>query len=112
MKGAVAEDARVVDENVYLAVGVQRRLDYRLAARQRVHTVVVRRRLAAGGADLLCHLVGHGAAPAGAIAGPSQVVHHHLGAPRGEEQGVGAAQAAAGAGDDRYAVIKSNFTHI
>ena len=46
-----------------------------------------------------------------AVAAAAEVVDDDLGAARGEEQGVGAAEAAAGAGDDGDAAIKSNITH-
>ncbi len=83
MEGAVAQDAGVVDEDVHLAVGIYRRLDDRLAARHRIYAVVVGHCLPSGGADLICYLVGHGGAGAGAVTGAAQVVHHHLGAAGG-----------------------------
>ena len=112
VKGAISEDTGVVDDDVYLAVGVQRRLDDRLSAFGGVDTIVVRGRLAAGGLDLAHHLVRHGGAGAGAVSGASEVVHDDLCAARGEEEGVGAAKSAAGPGDNSHAVIESNFTHV
>jgi hypothetical protein len=38
----------------------------------------------------------------------AQIVHHHLGAARSEQQGVAAAQAVAGTGYYRNAVVVSN----
>jgi hypothetical protein len=52
--------------------------------------------LAAGGGDLGHHGIGLG-----------QVVDHHLGAARGQGQGVRAAEAAAGAGDDGHAAVEA-----
>jgi hypothetical protein len=77
------------------------------------HVVVVGHGLAARGPDLRHHLVGgRGRAGPAAVPGAAQVVDHHLGAAPGQLQGVGPAQAAAGAGDDGHAAVESVMRFI
>jgi hypothetical protein len=94
---AVAQDARVVHEDVQLAEGVQRRLHQPLGARPFGHVVGVGHGLAAEADDLVHHLLG------GDGVG---VVDHDPGAFTGEEQRVLPAQAPACAGDDRHPAVQ------
>jgi hypothetical protein len=58
-KALVAEDARVVDQDVDLSKSVQRGLENVLAAFDRRDVVIVRDRLTAGSLDLIRDLIGH-----------------------------------------------------
>ncbi len=103
----VAQDAGVVDDDVDAAARVDRGLDDLVAV---LDGVVVGDGLAAGGLDLLDDLVGGGrrALPvAGAAA--AEVVDDDLGAARGEQQRVRAAEAVAGAGDDGDSSVESKL---
>ena len=74
---------------------VDGRVDQPLAALPVGDVVVVGHGLAAGGRDLVDHLLGRRAVVTGAVDGASQVVDHDLGPLGGEQQGVLAADAAA-----------------
>src|SRR5690606_36017006 len=110
-EGLVAQDAGVVDDDVDAAEVVDRGLDDRPAALGRGDRVVVGRGLTAGLADLLHGLVGHARARARAVGLPAEIVHDHLAAARGELQGVGLAEAAAGAGDDGHLAVEADVAH-
>ena len=106
VEGAVAEDAGVVDDDVDPLPGVERGLDDLRAVFDRV---VVGDGLTAGGLDLLHHLVRRGAALAATGRGATQVVDHHLRAAAGQQQGVCASQAVAGAGDEGHFSVEAKL---
>src|SRR5207244_4479341 len=91
---------RVVDEDVQPAEGVDRRLDDARGAGEGGGALAAGDRRAAGGAELGDDAVG--ALGVGRLAGQgdTEVVDDDLGALAGEEQGMLAAHALAGAGDD------------
>ena len=104
---AVAKDAGDVDEDVDAAEGVDALADHVLAALGGGDGVVVGDGVAAGGgssyggrcADLVAHLVGGAGVVSGAVDVDAGVVDDDVRALLREEQGDGAADAAAGAGD-------------
>src|SRR6185503_14034652 len=74
--------------------------------------VVVGDRLAAGRLDLLHHLVGGAGALSLSADAAAEIVHHHLGAARGEQERVRAAEAISRAGHERNTTIETDlFTH-
>src|SRR5439155_6659457 len=86
-------------------------LDDALAALRRRDRVVVGHRLATGLLDLVDDLLRSGVAAALAVDGPAEVVDDDLGATARQVEGVGAAQAAAGAGDDRDPAVEGDLSH-
>ncbi len=104
VEAAVAEDARVVDQDVELAVRVERGLDDLVAV---FDGVVVGDRLATGRLDLLDDRVCGAGAFAFAERGAAQVVDHHFSAAAGQQQRMRSTQAPAGAGDDRDSSIEA-----
>ena len=107
----VAQDAGVVDEHVEAAEQVDRLLHQRLGAVERRHVGVVGDRHAAGRGDLVDHRLGRPGVAAGAVARAAEVVHQHVGAVRGEQQRVLAADAPAGAGDDAHPSLTDPISH-
>src|SRR5690606_31788105 len=101
LERGVPQDPGVVDDDVDAAPGVERRLHDGPAALGGGDRVVVGHGLAAGGLDLVDHLLGRRRAAAGAVHRAAEVVDHHVGAPPGELEGVGPAEAATRTGDDR-----------
>src|SRR5690606_23451140 len=61
--------------------------------------------------DFFHHLERRFAVGAFALGAAAQVVDHYLGAMLGEQQRVGAADTAAGAGDDDHLVFKTDVAH-
>ena len=100
--------AGIVDEDIDLAEGVVGALDDRPAAFRAGHRVMVGHRLAARRADLGDHRVGRRVRAAAACHRTAQIIHHHLGAACGQQQGVAPPQAVAGAGDHGDAAVISN----
>ena len=88
-----------------------RRLHDGLAALGRGDGVGVGDGLAAGGLDLVDDRLRRAVLAAGAVDGAAEVVDHDQRAARGQQQGVLAAQPAAGAGDDRYLAVESEISH-
>ena len=107
----VAQDAGVVDDDVDAPEGVDGRLHDRLAALDRGDRVGVGDGHPAGGGDLLDDRLCRAGARAGAVDGAAEVVHHHQRPAGGQQQGVLATQPAAGAGDDRYLAVETEFSH-
>ena len=105
---AFAEDAGVVDEDVEAAEGIEGGLDDALGAGEGSDGVVVGDGRPAGVADGVHDLIGGvvGAIPL-ARDGSAEVVDDDLGALGGEEERLAAADAPAGAGDDRDAALES-----
>ena len=110
-EGLVAQDARVVHDDVDLAEVVERGLDDRLATFGRCDRIVVSDRRAAGFGDLLHDLVGHAATGARAVCRTAEIVDDDLAAALCELEGIGLAEATAGAGDDCDAIVEANFAH-
>ena len=104
---AVAQDAGVVDEDVEVAERLDRRVDEALGALPVGDVVAVGDGLAAERLDLGDDLVGRAVVGAGAVVGAAAVVDDDLGPFGGEQQGVLAAEAAPGPGDDRDAPFES-----
>ena len=100
-EGLVAQDARVVDDDVAVVEGVDRSLQDRLPALDGRDVVVVGCGLTAGRLDLVDDLVRHGRATTRSVAGAAQIVHHHCRAFRCQSECVLAAQSASGARYDR-----------
>ena len=98
---AVAEDSGVVDQDVEAAEVVDRLCDHPFRAGEVGHVLVVRGSLAPGGSDLVDDLLRGRCVVtlAGELA--AEVVDDHRRARGGERERVRAADAAAGAGDDR-----------
>src|SRR5439155_604131 len=109
---AVAKDAGDVDENIDAAEGVDALADHVLAALGRGDAVVVGDRLPSGGGScfggrcvyLVADLVSGAGVMSGAVDVDARGVDGDVGALLREEEGDGAADAAAGAGDDGGAV--------
>ena len=97
---AVAEDARVVHDDVEAAERVDRVLDEPAGALEVGDVLAVGDRLSVGGLDLCDHLLGRRQVGALARERPAEVVHDHLRAGGGERERVRATDAAARAGDD------------
>ncbi|MCY1304617.1 hypothetical protein D9M70_543760 [compost metagenome] len=93
---AVAADAGVVDQHVHLAEGRDRGIDDALRGSQLRDVVIAGQSAAAGGADFRADRLGR-LAP--------DVVDDHVGALGAEGQRIGAAEPAAGAGDDDGASV-------
>ncbi|MNH30263.1 hypothetical protein D3C79_905490 [compost metagenome] len=92
---AVAQHAGVVDQHMHFTERRQCRIDDALRGGQGGDVVAVGDGLATVGANLPRHILcGVGA----------NIVDHHVGPLRGERQGVGATESAAGPGDDHGAV--------
>ena len=102
----IAEDAGVVDDDVDAAERVDRGLDDLVAVLDRV---VVGDRLAAGGLDLLDHLVGGRRALALAVDAAAEVVDHDARAARREQESVGPTEAVAGTGHDGDAIVETQL---
>ena len=92
---AVAQDPRVVDEDVELAERLDRLSDERLGARPRRDVVVVGDGFTAPGLDFLHNGIGHGRAAAGPVTGSSQIIDDHLGPPFRQLQCIGLPETAA-----------------
>ena len=104
---AVAQDARVVDEDVELAECLDRGVDHSLATLPARDVVAVRDRLAAHLLDLVHDLLGRRLVATGAVGVAPEVVDDDLGAFRGKEQRMLPADAAPGTRDDRNAPLES-----
>ena len=102
----VAQDPRVVDEDVDALERVERALQDVLAALDRGDVVVVGRRLAARRADLLDHVVGHPVALPRAVARAAEIVHEHRCALARERERVLASDAAARSRHDRHLAVE------
>ena len=98
---AVAQDAGVVDEDVEPAEMRDRRVDHRLGALPAADVLAVGDRLAAGLLDRGDDLAGGRGVLARAVHPGADVVDHHLGAVRRQQQGMLAADAASRTRDDR-----------
>ncbi len=112
---AVAKDARVVDEDVEVAIGLERLLDEILAALPTRDVVVVGARLTAGRLDLIDRLLRGPVVGTRAIPFAAEVIDDDLGAFRGQEHRVRTTDPASGTGDDRDLSVKvshrSSFRH-
>jgi hypothetical protein len=111
VKGAVADDAGVVDDDVDPAERRQGGVDDGLAAFGCGDRVGVGHGHAAGGLDLGDHLLGRPRRGALAVDAAPEIVDHDLGAPGGQQQGVGPAEPAAGAGHDRHPPVEPQLGH-
>jgi hypothetical protein len=107
VEGAVAQDAGVVHHAVDGAEFLDRgRHDFGSTVGAG-HRGVAGDGLAAGGADLIDHLIGAAGARPGPVAGPTEVVDDDERAVVGEEPCVGAPQPSSGTGDDDDLVLNS-----
>ena len=96
----VAQDAGIVDQDVDAAIFGFGFGDHGFDLIKIGDAGPVRQRGAARAADFRDDR-GGGVAMAGAVARAAEIVDHHLGAAAGELERISAAEAAAGAGDDR-----------
>jgi hypothetical protein len=110
-EGLVAQDARVVDDDVDLAEAVERGLDDRLAPFGRRHRVVACDGGPPGFGDLLHRRIGHARATTGSVGGTTQVVHDDLRTAPCQLERVRLSKSAARAGDHGHPIVESNFTH-
>ena len=101
----VAQDARVVDHDVQIAVLVDGRIDDPLGAVEVGDVVAVGDGLATRGADLVDDLAGRAARRAGAVELGADVVDDHVCALAGERQRVLAAEPASRARHDGHATF-------
>ena len=108
MEAHVAEDPRVVNHDIELPVGIERRLHDALAFLDRV---VVRRRFATGCFDLRDDRIGRTRALAIAVHRAAEVVHDHACPATRELKRVGAPESAARARNDHYPAIETQLTH-
>ena len=106
VKARVAQDARVVHHDVHAAEGVEGVLDDAPAL---LHRLVVGHRLAARVDDLLDHLICGLAGAAAAGHRPTQIVHHHPGAPAREQERVRPPQPVPRPGDDGHPPLESQL---
>ncbi|MNJ38810.1 hypothetical protein D3C77_336660 [compost metagenome] len=102
----VAQDPGVVDQDVDGAEHLERGGDDFLAFG---HRVVVGDSFTPQGADFRDHGIGRGTGGTQAFGADTQVIDHDLGTPGTQQQGVGASQAVAGAGDNGNFAVKANF---
>ena len=108
----VAQDSRVVDDDVHLAVGIDGGLNDRGAALGRGDRVVVRHSLAASGLDLVDDLLCSRGVLTGAIHRATEVVHHDQCAAPGEQQCVLAAEATTCTSDDCNLAVETDISHL
>ncbi len=111
VKGLVAEDAGVVDDDVDAVEGVERGLYHRFATSGGRNAVAVGDRLAAEVADFPGDRLCRSGVGALAVDRTAEIVDHHARAARGQQQGVLPAQPSAGAGHDRDLPVKSEICH-
>ena len=107
----VAQDPGVVDHDVDTTEGVDGGLDDRRAALWRGDGVAIGDRLATRRRDFVDDELGRADICACAVDRPAEVVDHHEGASRREEEGVLLAEAAAGTGDDRNLAVETELSH-
>src|SRR5690606_22948492 len=93
------------------AIGPHRGIDNGLPARRRGDAVVTGHRLAAPGLDFGDHLVRGRRIATAPVDGAARVIDYDPGAEGGQLQRIGTAQATAGTGNDRDAIIETN-AHI
>ncbi|MND54728.1 hypothetical protein D3C80_457920 [compost metagenome] len=105
VEGLVAQDAGVVDHYIDPAEAVQGLFDNALTVGDRVMVGHCRTTLFA---DLRHYPVGGRGAGAFAMGRTTQIVDHHPGTMPGKQQGMGAAQAAASAGDNHHFIVQAN----
>jgi len=103
----IPEDPGIVDEHVEVAKGLHRQLNQLPRLLPIGDVVVTVDGPTSTRLDLPCDLPGRGAVRAGPVYVPAEVIDHHPGPFRGEEQRVGAAKASAGAGHNGDPAIKS-----
>src|SRR5699024_8079421 len=110
-EGLVAQDPGVVDEDVDPAPRVDDAGDHLLHGRLVGDVASVDHGLATGGGDLVDDQLGGGGGPALAVDVSAEVVYDDLGSALCQCEGVGAAEATPGAGDDRDAVGEVDRGH-
>jgi hypothetical protein len=104
----VAQHAGVVDEDVDAAPFVDRLFDHRLDRGEIGDRRAIGDRLAASRLDLGDDCLRSRRRTAGAVARTAEIVDDELRAARGEREGVLAAEAIAGTGDDGNAIFERN----
>ena len=111
VEALVAQDARVVHDDVDAPEGVERGLHDRRAALGGGDRVRVEHGLAAGGLDLVDDLLAGSGVTAGTVDRAADVVDDHERTPAGEEHRVLAPEAAARTGDDRHLAVETEIRH-
>ena len=99
-ESAIAQDTRIVDEDMNPAPVPQRPFHHGLHLREVGNVATIGHGLAPGGADLVRHRQ-RGVGLATAVARRPQIVDDDFGAPARQLQCIGTAQAVASPGDDR-----------
>jgi hypothetical protein len=107
-EGLVAQDSRVVDEDIDPAPGVDGLLHHGLHRGKVGHRGAVGQGFAPGGADLVHHRLRRRDRAARAVHRAPEVVDHHPGPAGGQGQRMLTSQAAAGAGHDGHAAVELN----
>jgi hypothetical protein len=107
----VPQDAGVVDQDVEVAEGLDGGVDQPLAALPVADVVGVGHRLAAGGGDLVHHLLGRRPVVPRPVHRAAQVVDHHAWPLRPRRAGRAPADAATGPGDDRDASVQCSHVN-
>ena len=102
---AVAQDARIADQHVELAIGADGLVDHGLGLIPVGDVGPVDHRLPAGSDDLGHHLGGGREVGSLAVAGGTQVIDHDFGPLGGQHQAVFPANAASAAGDNGHAAF-------
>ena len=105
-KGLVEQDAGIVDQNVGAAEILDGVVEHRLAAGHGRDVGAVGDRAAAFRLDRIDHLLRHRVVAAGAVTRAAEVVDHHRRALAREQFGIGLAEPAARAGDQRHLAVE------
>ena len=79
-KGSIAQNARVVDENIQPAKVIHRTLNHGLSRIIVSHRPIGGRRLSAGCSNFFDHRVCHAIAAASAVSGTAQIVYYYASA--------------------------------
>jgi hypothetical protein len=108
-QGSAANDSGVVNQDVDPAPGIQRRSDNRFATLRRGYRLGARDRLATRCFDRPHDFFRGTGIVAFTLEAGSGIIDNDFGAPGGEQQGIGAAEPTATAGDDGYTIVESEF---
>jgi len=101
----VSQDPGVVDQDVHPSEGIDGRLDNFVTELDRV---VVGNGLTPASLDLIHHGVSSTGVVSVSSGRPSEIVHDHLGAPRGKHKSIGLPEAATGSGDHCNLTVVAN----
>ena len=105
-KGLIQQDAGIVDQNIGAAEILDGVIENRLAASHGRDIGAVGDGAAALGLDRLDHLLGHGLIAAAAVTGTAEIVHDNRRAFARKQFGIGLAEPASRAGDQRDLAVE------